>query len=112
MLSNDLIEDKRDEIIRIAPQHGADNVRLFGSAARVEAGLDSDVDLLMEMRPDHSPWFHAGLVVDRLLGRRVHVLTVRALHPFIRERVPQAAVPSGSGIRLNLFAAGAKWSTL
>jgi len=91
---NDLIRTKRDEILRIARRHGADNIRLFGSAARGDAGPSSDVDLLVEMRPDHSPWFPAGLVADleALLGRRVHVVTVKALHPYIRERVLQEAV--------------------
>jgi len=91
---SDLIRTKRDEILRIARRHGADNIRLFGSAARGDAGPSSDVDLLVEMRPDHSPWFPAGLVADleALLGRRVHVVTVKALHPYIRERVLQEAV--------------------
>jgi predicted nucleotidyltransferase len=95
MALNDLIKAKREEIIRIAARHGADNVRLFGSAARGEAGPFSDVDLLVEMLPDHSPWFPAGLTVDLedLLGRRVHVVTPRALHPYIRERVLKEAVP-------------------
>jgi predicted nucleotidyltransferase len=92
---NELIRTKRDEILHIARRHGADNIRLFGSAARGEAGPSSDVDLLVEMRPDHSPWFPAGLVADleELLGKRVHVVTVTALHPYIRERVLQGAVP-------------------
>ncbi len=95
MAMDDLIKEKREEIIRIAAKHGAVNVRLFGSAARGEAGPSSDVDLLVEMRPDHSPWFPAGLAVDLedLLVRRVHVVTPGALHPYIRERVLKEAVP-------------------
>lgn len=95
MALNDLIKAKREEIIRIAARHGAYNVRLFGSAARGEAGPSSDVDLLVETRPDHAPWFPAGLTVDLedLLGHRVHVVTPRALHPYIREAVLKEAVP-------------------
>jgi hypothetical protein len=91
---NDLIRTRRDEILNIARRHGAENIRLFGSAARGGAGPSSDVDLLVEMRADHSPWFPAGLVADleALLGRRVHVVTVKALHPYIKERVLQEAV--------------------
>ncbi len=37
---------KRDEIIRLAEQRGAYNVRVFGSVARGESSPDSDVDLL------------------------------------------------------------------
>ncbi|HTY23874.1 MAG TPA: nucleotidyltransferase family protein [Desulfomonilaceae bacterium] len=95
MALNNFIQAKREEIMRIAARHGADNVRLLGSAARGEAGPSSDVDLLVEMRPNHSPWFPAGLKADleELLGRRVHVVTSKALHPYIRERVLKEAVP-------------------
>jgi uncharacterized protein len=76
-------------------EHGAENIRLFGSVARGDAGESSDVDLLVEVSHDPSPWFPAGLVADleELLGRRVHVVTVGALHPYIRDRVTQEAVP-------------------
>ena len=92
---NALIMAKREDILRVAGRHGAGNIRLFGSAARGDAGPSSDVDLLVDMRADHSPWFPAALVADleELLGKRVHVVTVRALHPFIRERVLEEAVP-------------------
>jgi len=40
---------RRKEILGFAASHGARNVRVFGSAARGEAGVTSDVDLLVEM---------------------------------------------------------------
>lgn len=90
-----VIREKREEILKIARKHGAENIRLFGSVARGDAGESSDVDLLVEVGHDPSPWFPAGLVADleELLGRRVHVVTVGALHPYIRDRVTQEAVP-------------------
>ena len=33
-----MLQDKRDEILRIAAAHGAQNVRVFGSVSRGEAG--------------------------------------------------------------------------
>lgn len=92
---NKLLEEKKEEILKIATLHGACNVRVFGSVARGVAGESSDVDLLVEVSHDPSPWFPAGLVADLedLLGRRVHVVTVGALHPYIRDRVTQEAVP-------------------
>ncbi len=95
MEQTDLIKRKRQEILRIARRHGAENIRLFGSVARGEADPSSDVDLLVDMRPDHSPWFPAGLTADLedLLGTRVHVLTVNGLHPYLRERVMKEANP-------------------
>ena len=89
------IQAKRCEIRRIAAQHGARNVRVFGSAARGEPGPDSDVDFLVTVQPEHSPWFPAGLIVDleELLGCEVDVVTEEALHWFIHDRVLKEAVP-------------------
>jgi hypothetical protein len=92
---DELVKQKRTDILRIAGQHGARNVRLFGSIARGEAGPGSDVDILIDLGPHHSPFFPAGLKLDleELLGCKVDVLTEKALHWYIRERVLKEAVP-------------------
>lgn len=84
-----LIHEKRDEIASIAARHGVTRIRVFGSVARGEATDESDVDLLVDVGPTPSPWFPAGLVLDleALLGRRVEVVTERALNPDLRESV-------------------------
>jgi uncharacterized protein len=84
----------RDLIRRIAEQHGARNVRVFGSIARGEAGPKSDLDLLIDVGPSTSPWFPGGLVADleEALGRRVDVVTERGLSPEVRARVLAEAV--------------------
>ena len=41
------LERRRPDILRIATEHGAKNVRVFGSEARGEAGPTSDLDLLV-----------------------------------------------------------------
>lgn len=89
------IRENREEILRIAARHGARNVRVFGSAARGEADSGSDVDLLVAVQSDHSPWFPAGLIVDleALLGCEVDVVTEGALHWYIHDRVLEEAVP-------------------
>jgi predicted nucleotidyltransferase len=46
-----LVHEKRDEIQRIAAQHGARNIRVFGSVARGEARNDSDIDFLLDTSP-------------------------------------------------------------
>ena len=90
-----LLKEKREEVLQIAHRHGAKNIRLFGSVARGEAGQSSDIDILVEVGENPSPWFPGGLIADleELLGRRVHVVTVGALHSYIRDRVLQEAVP-------------------
>ena len=90
-----LLTEKRDEILRIAEQYGAYNVRVFGSMARGDAGPASDVDLLVDVRPDHSAFFPGGLVADLedLLGRRVDVVEPAGLHWYLRDTILHEAVP-------------------
>lgn len=90
----ELLQHKRDDIRRLAAEHGAYNVRIFGSVVRGEAGSESDIDLLVEKGPMTSSWFPAGLVLDleELLGRRVEIVTEKALSPYLREHVLREAV--------------------
>jgi predicted nucleotidyltransferase len=48
MGADELIKAKRADILRITAQHGARNVRVFGSVARGEARPDSDIDFKMD----------------------------------------------------------------
>jgi predicted nucleotidyltransferase len=95
MTLEQLLQQKRADILRIAAKHGAYNIRLFGSVGRGESGPDSDVDFLVDVGPEHSPWFPAGLVLEleKLLGRKVDVVTEPALHWYIRDQVLQEAKP-------------------
>ena len=90
-----LRSERRDEIIRLAEQHGAHSLRVFGSVARGEANEDSDLDLLVAWEPGRSLLDHAGLVQDlqELLGTKVHVGTEKSLHWYVRDRILREATP-------------------
>lgn len=92
---NLLIEKNRKNIQQIARQRGICNVRLFGSMSRNDATDTSDVDLLVELEEGRSGLALGGFLQDvsDLLDRPVDVVTERALHPRIRERVLREAVP-------------------
>ena len=92
---NELLKEKREEILALAVKHGALNVRIFGSVARNEAGPESDVDFLIDLGPHRTPWFPGGLIIDleNLLGCKVDVFTEKGLKERIRDRVLQEAVP-------------------
>ena len=91
----ELVRQKRDEILEIARRHGAGNVRIFGSVARGESTPDSDLDLLFDVVGPTTPWFPGGLLADleELLGCRVDVVESSALHRRIRDRVLSEARP-------------------
>ena len=90
-----LLKTHRAEILAIARQHGASNVRVFGSVARGEASPDSDIDILVDLELGRSLLDHAQLQIDleALLGRKVDVVTARGLRPRLRDRVLQEAIP-------------------
>ena len=90
----DLIRNRRDEILRIATEHGAYNVRVFGSLARGEDSPGSDVDILIELEPGRSLLDIVAIKQDLedLLARKVDVVTEAALSPYIRDRILQEAV--------------------
>lgn len=92
---DELLSAKREDILRIAAQHGAHNVRVFGSVGRGDARSDSDVDLLVELEPGRSLLDLGGLLMDLqdLLGREVDVVTDKGLRDRIRARVLKEAVP-------------------
>ena len=91
---DDLLKEKREDILRLAQKHGARNIRIFGSVACGEADEKSDIDLLVDMEPGRSLLDMGGLLMDLrdLLGRDVDVVTVRGLKPRIREQVIKEAV--------------------
>ena len=91
----DPVKAKREEILQVAKRHGVTRVRVFGSMARGDAVPESDVDLLVDVGPNPSPWFPGGLVADleQLLGRPVQVITERGLDVLLRDRVLAEAVP-------------------
>jgi uncharacterized protein len=57
-----ILHQQRDRILEIAVQHGARNVRLFGSVIRGEAQPNSDIDLLVDLGEPLSPRFPVGLI--------------------------------------------------
>ena len=94
-----LIEAHRAELLALARRRGVTGVRVFGSMSRDagsgEAGEGSDVDLLVTLAPGASALALGGLLLDaqELLGRRVDVVTEASLHPALRKRVMESAVP-------------------
>ena len=95
MSLDELLHEKREDILRIAIKRGASNVRIFGSIARGEADAESDIDLLVDLEPGRSLFDLGGLLMDLqdLLGHKVDVVTEKGLRERIREHVLKEAVP-------------------
>lgn len=72
-------------------QYGVRELSIFGSAARGKMRPDSDIDLLVEFLPNANVGLieHASLMLDleRLLGKKVDLVSKNGLKPRIRSSV-------------------------
>ncbi len=95
MTTSDILKTKRNDILRLASQHGAHHVRVFGSVARGEAGPASDIDLLVQMDKGRSLLDVIELTqeLESVLQRKVDILTDEGLSPYLKERIQAEAVP-------------------
>jgi predicted nucleotidyltransferase len=90
-----LLREKREEILEIAAKHGARNVRIFGSVARGDAGESSDIDLLVDMESGRSLLDRSELIADLqdLLGRKVDIVTEQGIYWLLKRRILKEAHP-------------------
>ena len=90
-----ILKKQRTEIYQIAGLYGAHNIRVFGSVNKESDRPDSDVDFLVDLEKDRSLLDLAGLAYDlqRLLNRKVDVVTENGLHWYIKEKIISEAEP-------------------
>jgi hypothetical protein len=95
MTTIDLLKARRERIIQFAADHGAHNVRVFGSVARGEASSTSDVDLLVEMDKGRSllDLIELSQELESFLERKVDILTDEGLSPYLEQHIHAEAVP-------------------
>jgi len=90
MRVRDRIAELQRQIEAAAAEHGARDIRVFGSVVRGDERPDSDIDFLVTLEPGRTllDLARLELQLERLLGRRVEVVTVQGL----REPVRSAAL--------------------
>ena len=80
-----------------AHAHGIRRIALFGSALRDDFRPDSDIDLLVEFQPEHTPGLlhlaQMELELEDALGRPVELRTPEDLSPYLRDQVTSSARP-------------------
>lgn len=78
-------------------RHHIRRLSFFGSVVRSDFGPNSDIDVLVEFEPGHTPGFGFFLIeaeLSALLGRKVDLQTIHFLSPEIRGAVLSEAIPA------------------
>ncbi len=85
-----LLTDRRDTLARF----GVSSLAVFGSVVRGESRPESDVDILVEFEGQATFDRYMGLkfFLEDLLGRRVDLVTRKALKPRMRPYVEREAI--------------------
>ena len=94
MLLNEL-QAKREVIRALAEQHGARNIRVFGSVSSGEERPDSDVDFLVDFPRGYDLFAQRLPLIEKLsdlLHRRVEVIPAHELNRHISDQVLNEAI--------------------
>jgi predicted nucleotidyltransferase len=82
------------EIDAFCRRHHIRRLAVFGSALRDDFGPDSDMDVLVEFEPGHTPglaFFAMQDELSQILGRPVDLNTPEFISPAFRKQVQQEA---------------------
>jgi len=86
----------KDRIADFCRRHYIRRLAIFGSALRDDFGTESDVDVLVDFVPDHTPGFFGLFDMEEQLspllgGRKVDIRTPQDLSRYFRQEVIVAA---------------------
>lgn len=87
----ELLTDRHQQI---AARFGVERLALFGSAARDELGVSSDVDVLVEFvgPATFRAYMDLKIYLEELLGRPVDLVTKKALRHELRSNVEKEMI--------------------
>jgi hypothetical protein len=85
------------ELSKFCQRHLITKLSLFGSVLRNDFTPESDLDFLVEFKPNYIPTFFKLAQMERELstlfkGRKIDLRTPQELSPYFREKVIQEAV--------------------
>jgi predicted nucleotidyltransferase len=90
MRTQNNIKIPKEAISSFCKQHHIQKLSLFGSVLRSDFTPESDVDVLVEFEPGHTPglrFFSMESDLSEILGRKVDLHTRKGLSPYLRDTV-------------------------
>jgi len=94
----DRFAEIKEKVVPLVLPYGVKRVAIFGSFVRGQVSPQSDIDLLITLKPrGQRPslglrWFELEEELSRVLGRKVDLISEKALSPYIRPYIEQEMV--------------------
>jgi predicted nucleotidyltransferase len=92
---SDIIDFLSSHKEELKQRFGVTSIGLFGSCARSEAREDSDIDIAIELRPDHKSlrnFFGLRRYLEQELGRPVDLGIESTLKPQVKEEIDKEII--------------------
>ena len=95
----EVLREQRSRILSLLSERGGRDVRVFGSLARGDDDVQSDIDLLIELPGSDSAAAELLTVLglseelSELIGAQIDVVTPRTLRDEVRDAAIAEAVP-------------------
>jgi len=88
-----VIEILRRHEREIKERYGVRRIGVFGSYVRGDQKKESDIDILVEFEePTFDNFMNLSLYLERLFGRKVDLVTIKGLSPYISSIVEREVV--------------------
>lgn len=89
------IEQIKIKISATLKQAGVTRSAIFGSFAKNKESKESDIDILVEFQEGKTLLDLVALKakLEKILNRKVDLMTYRSLSPFLRERILKERIP-------------------
>ena len=97
-ISMDNFDELREKILPVLLPYGVKRIAIFGSVVRGEETSDSDIDILVELKPpnERSPiglrWFSLEEELEQILECKVDLVSQAALSPYIKPYVEKEMI--------------------
>jgi uncharacterized protein len=94
----DRFAEIKKKIIPLVLPFGVSRIAIFGSIARGDESPKSDIDLLITLKPRGQrpaaglKWFGLEDELSRVLGRKVDLISDKALSPYLRPYIEKEMV--------------------
>ena len=93
----DLVENRLADLRRLCAEHNIRRLHLFGSAAAGDFTDQSDLDFLVEFKPEayQSTWFYIDVLLElrKMFDRKIDLLDTETVdNPFLAKSVNETKV--------------------